>query len=76
MKKYKIKDLGDLTQFLEICVIYNRENKKLYLSQDFYINKIIMSFKVKDYYMVYMPMAINKFKPNLEQAFKQDIYIY
>ncbi len=35
-----------------------------------------MSFKVKDYYKVYIPIAIDKFKPNLEQASKQDIYIY
>ena len=34
------------------------------------------SFKVKDYYKVYIPIAIDKLKPNPEQAFKQDIYIY
>ena len=32
MKKCKIKDLGDLTWFLRICVICNRKNKKLWLS--------------------------------------------
>ena len=74
--KYKIKDLSDLTWFLEIYVIYNRKNKRLWLSQNSYINKIIISFKVKDYYKIYMPMDINKLKPNLEQAFKQDIYMY
>ena len=35
-----------------------------------------MSFKVKDYRKVYTPMAIDKLKPNPEQASKQDIYIY
>ena len=35
-----------------------------------------MSFKVKDYCKVYTFMDINELKPNLEQAFKQDIYIY
>jgi len=35
-----------------------------------------MSFKVKDYYKVYTPIDINEFKPNSEQAFKQDIYLY
>ena len=35
-----------------------------------------MSFNIKDYYKVYTPMAINKLKPNLKQASKQDIYIY
>ena len=36
----------------------------------------MISFKVKDYYKVYTPIAINKLKPNPEQASKQDIYIY
>ena len=76
MKKYKIKNLSDLTQFLEIYIIYNRENKRLQLSQNSYINKIVISFKVKDYCKIYMPMDIDEFKPNLEQAFKQDIYMY
>ena len=76
MKKYKIKNLGDLIQFLKIQIIYNRENKRLWLSQDFYINKIATSFKIKDYYKVFTPIAIKEFKPNLKQASKQDIYIY
>ena len=76
MKKYKIKDLGDLTWFLGICVICDRENKKLWLSQDFYINKIALSFKVKNYCKVHTPIAIDELKPNPEQASKQDIYMY
>jgi len=35
-----------------------------------------MSFKVKDYCKVYIPMAIDELKPNPEQASKQDIYMY
>ena len=31
---------------------------------------------MKDYCKVYMPIDINKLRPNLEQASKQDIYIY
>ena len=76
MKKYEIKDLGDLTWFLGIRIIRDRENKRLWLSQDSYIDKIATSFKVKDYRTVYTPMAIDELKPNPEQASKQDIYTY
>ena len=76
MKRYEIKDLGDLAWFLGIRIIRDRENRKLWLSQDSYIDKIATSFKVKDYRKIHTPMGIEELNPNPEQASKQDIYAY
>ena len=72
----EIKDLGDLTWFLGIRIIRDRENRKLWLSQDSYIDKIATSFEVKDYRKVYTPMGNKELKPNPKQASRQDTYAY
>jgi Reverse transcriptase (RNA-dependent DNA polymerase) len=43
---YEFKDLGDLKWFLGIRVIRDRPNRKLWLCQDAYINKIANKFNL------------------------------
>ena len=76
MKKYKIKNLRELTWFLEIRILHNQPHQKLWLCQDFYINKITSAFHLKDYRPVYTPMSTKDLLPNPEQAFEQQVYLY
>jgi hypothetical protein len=76
MKKHEIKNLGELTWFLGIKIFCDRPQWKLWLCQDSYINKIASAFHLKNYQPVHMPMSMEDLLPNLEQAFKQQVYIY
>ena len=44
--KWIIKELSDIEYFLSVYIIYNKENNKLYLYQDAYINKILVRYKI------------------------------
>ena len=44
--KWTIKKLGDIEYFLDIRIVYNKENNKLYLYQDTYINKILIRYSI------------------------------
>jgi hypothetical protein len=76
MNKYEMKDLGDLSWFLGIRIVRDRSQRKLWLCQDSYIEKIANSFHLTDMRSVSTPMSTDELLPNPEEASKQDIYIY
>jgi len=44
--KWTIKELSDIKYFLDIHIIRDKENNKLYLYQDTYINKILVHYSI------------------------------
>jgi len=76
MKKYEMRDLGELSWFLGIRIIRNRQQKKLWLCQDSYIKKIATTFHLQDRKPPTTPMATEELVPNYEQATPQEIYLY
>jgi hypothetical protein len=48
MQRYEMRDLGELSWFLGIRVIRDREKRKLWLCQDSYIRKIATTFHLTD----------------------------
>jgi hypothetical protein len=46
--KYEIRDLGELKWFLGIRILRDRENRKLWLCQDSYVEKITHRFHLED----------------------------
>ena len=75
--KYKLRDLGELKWFLGIHVIQDHTKKKLWLSQDSYVEKIAASFHVDDQsrYPV-TPMVTEELAPYNGKATKTQIYEY
>ncbi len=47
MKRFEIRILNELKWFLEIKIIRNRANRKIWLCQNSYINKIMTKFHLK-----------------------------
>jgi hypothetical protein len=74
--KYEIKDLGELTWFLGIRIIRDEPQKKLWLCQDAYIEKIANSFNLKEFPRVYTPMTTDVMLPSQGEASKQQVYAY
>ena len=46
LKRYEMQILGDADHFLGICIVRNRDNCKLWLLQDLYINKLTEKFNL------------------------------
>ena len=46
--KYELTDRGNLSSFIGIRITRNRAQKKLWLTQDAYIEKVANSFKLAD----------------------------
>jgi hypothetical protein len=44
MRKYAIREIGDIQWFLEIRIIRDRNTHQLWLCQDLYINKIVKRY--------------------------------
>jgi hypothetical protein len=76
MKKYEMRDLGELTWFLGIRIIRDRQQKKLWLCQDSYIKKIANTFHLQDSKPPVTPMVTEELVPNHEKATPQEIYLY
>lgn len=45
-KTYKFRDLGQLQYFLGIRIIHNIDNRRIYMCQDGYIDKLIKDYKI------------------------------
>ena len=71
-----MRDLGELQQFLGIYIIRDRPNRKIWLSQDAYINKLIKKFHLEAYCFIHTPLPFKRLIPNEEQATLQQIYAY
>ena len=75
--KYKLHDLGELKWFLGIHVIQDQTKKKLWLSQNSYVEKIAASFHVDDQSWYFItPMVIEELAPYDGKATKIQIYEY
>ena len=75
--RYGLRDLGELKWFLGIHVVRDRTEKKLWLSQDSYVEKITASFHVDDQSQYpTTPMVTEELAAYDAQATKTQIYEY
>ena len=56
-KRYKISDLGEITQFLRLHVVRNRLKKTLAIGQKYYIQHILQCFDMSDCTPAFTPFA-------------------
>jgi hypothetical protein len=56
---FEIMDLGELDYILGIQVTRNRADRKIYLDQTSYINKVLARFGMQDCHPVSTPLAVN-----------------
>ncbi len=45
--KYEVRELGEVKHFIGICIVRDRTDRKLWLLQDSYINKMAKKFHIK-----------------------------
>jgi hypothetical protein len=76
MSRYEMRDLGDLEWFLGIRVIRDRSSRKIWLSQDAYIDKLISKFHLESHRPVFTPLPAEKLIPNDGQATPQQVYAF
>lgn len=76
LAKYEFKDLGELKWFLGIRVIRNRQEQKLWLCQDSYIEKVTTSFNLLEHGLFKTPLQCEELSTNEEQATPQEIHAY
>ena len=69
--KLSMKDLGPAQQILGIQIMRDRKNKRLWLSQEKYIKKVLDRFNMKDAKPVGTPLA-TLFKPSTELCSSDD----
>ena len=75
--KYKLCDLEELKWFLGIHVVQDHTKKKLWLSQDSYMEKIAASFHMDDQsWYLNTPMVTEELAPYDGKATKTQIYKY
>ena len=75
---YEMKYLEEIKSFLEIRITKNREFRKVYFCQNFYINKLISKFHVNISCRVFdtLLFSFEKFKKNFKQATFEQILFY
>jgi hypothetical protein len=74
---YEMKELGELSIFLGVRIIRDRNQRKLWLCLDNYITKICDEFKIeKSKKGVETPMASDNLMPNEGQATAEEIHLY
>jgi Reverse transcriptase (RNA-dependent DNA polymerase) len=73
---YEMRDIGELKWFLGIRVIRDRIQRKVWLCQDSYIDKIAHTFHLTDGKAPPTPMATDELLPFDGQASPQEIYGY
>jgi hypothetical protein len=76
MERYEIRDLGQLTWFLGIRVMRDRQQRKIWLCQDSYIEKITKAFHLEDVKPARTPMTTEELVPYDGKSSPQDIYAY
>ena len=60
MKKYEMRDLGELQWFLNIRVIRDRQQRKLWLCQDAYIDKIVKTYNHEHSAKAATPLSVSR----------------
>jgi hypothetical protein len=76
MESFDVKDLGELKWFLGIRIIRDRPNRKLWLCQDSYIQKITARFNLETEKPPKTPITTNLHQKNPEQATPQEIHLF
>lgn len=76
MEQYELKDLGELSWFLGIRIIRDRGQRKLWLCQDSYIDKIIKKFHLEHAKPAHTPIQTEELVPYEGTATPQDAYAY
>jgi hypothetical protein len=76
LQRYEFKDLGELKWFLGIRVIRNRQDQRLWLCQDSYIEKIASSFNLLESPQFKTPLAIQELYASETQATPQEVHAY
>jgi hypothetical protein len=75
-QRFEIRDLGDLQWFLGVRVVRDISNRKLWLCQDSYIEKMAASFNLKNSKITHTPMPMDDLSPNEQQATPHEIHGY
>jgi hypothetical protein len=75
--KFKMRDLGDLRWFLGIRIVRNRDCRRIWLSQDSYVENIAARFNLDQLHgSPSTPMTIELLTPNDEVADQAFIHLY
>jgi hypothetical protein len=74
--KYRTRDMGDLQWFLGIRVVRDIENRKLWLCQDSFVEKITHRFHLEDRKPPSTPMSIDILEKYDGQATPQEVNMY
>jgi hypothetical protein len=74
--KYEIRDLGELKWFLGIRILRDRENRKLWLCQDSYVEKITHRFHLEDRKVPVTPMSSEILAKYDGQATPKEVHLY
>jgi hypothetical protein len=76
MERYEIRSLGELIWFLGIRIIRDRPERKIWLCQDSYIDKITRKFNLEYHKPASTPLPMEELVPHVGQATPQEIYAY
>jgi len=71
-----MKDIGELNWFLGIRILRNRTERKIWLCQDSYIEKIAKTFHLENTKPARTPMATEELVPYEGKASPQEVYAY
>ena len=73
---YEMRDLGQLTWFLGIRILWDWAKRKIWLCQDAYIKKLAKSFHLEYAWPAHTLLPSEELIPGTEKASPQDIYTY
>lgn len=57
--QFKMKDMGELHYYVRVCIVQDKENKKVYLHQGQYIEKMLKKFRKTQAKPVSTPADLN-----------------
>jgi hypothetical protein len=75
-RRYEMRNMGELSWFLGIRVVRDRPNRKLWLCQDSYIDKIIKRYHLEHRKTPYTPLPSEPLVPYESSATPQEIHAY
>ena len=76
LQTYEMRRLGELEWFLGIHITRDRTNRRLWLSQASYIDKLINKFNVSPNRRIKTPLPIEPITRNTLEATPTDTYLY
>ena len=76
MERYEIRNLGELSWFLGVRIIRDRTEKKIWLCQDSYIDKITTKFNLEYHKRAHTPLPTDELIPYEGKASPQEIFAY